>query len=373
MKVVHIVRQFAPSIGGLEDSVQNLATGLKALGHDIRIVTLDRIFNEPETALPARSEVAGLPVERIPYRGSKRYPVAPSVLAHVRDADLVHVHAIDFFFDYMAWTRPLHGKPMVASTHGGFFHTEYAATAKKVWFQTITRSSSRAYRALICGSDNDAATFRRIAAGKVDMIQTGVNVGKLADAASPEHRRTLIYFGRLSPNKQIGRLFPLLAQLRAVDPEWRLILAGSVWDMKLEQLQGEMAAAGVTDHVRHVDKPSDEQLRTLIGQASYFVSASSYEGFGITAVEAMSAGLMPVLSAIPTFRDLIERTGDGVLFDPGDPRGAAEKVLECSRRFEERQDGTRSHMKEVAAAYAWPAVAARFDRKYREVLTGNPL
>ena len=34
-------------------------------------------------------------------------------------------------------------------------------------------------------------------------------------------------------------------------------------------------------------------------------SASEYEGFGVAAVEGMSAGLFPVLSDIPTFRNLV--------------------------------------------------------------------
>jgi alpha-1,3-mannosyltransferase len=46
-------------------------------------------------------------------------------LRHLRDADIVHVHAIDFFFDFLGWTKPLHGKKLVVSTHGGFFHTSF--------------------------------------------------------------------------------------------------------------------------------------------------------------------------------------------------------------------------------------------------------
>jgi alpha-1,3-mannosyltransferase len=41
--------------------------------------------------------VAGIPIQRLPWRGSSRYPLAPSVLWHLQSADVVHVHAIDFF------------------------------------------------------------------------------------------------------------------------------------------------------------------------------------------------------------------------------------------------------------------------------------
>ena len=128
MRIVHVVRQFHPAIGGFESVVHELAATQVASGHVVRVVTLDRLFKTatPEP-LPAREMVAGIEIIRIPYFGFTRYPIAVSVLKHIRDADIVHVHAIDFFFDFLAWTKPLHGKRLVVSTHGGFFHTAFAA------------------------------------------------------------------------------------------------------------------------------------------------------------------------------------------------------------------------------------------------------
>jgi hypothetical protein len=54
--------------------------------------------------------------------------------------------------------------------------------------------------------------------------------------------------------------------------------------------------AGVSDAVHFVIDPSDDQLRSLIGEASYFGCLSAYEGFGLAAVEAMSAGLSSAAS-----------------------------------------------------------------------------
>ena len=84
--------------------------------------------------LPAARRIDGAEVVRIPFFGSTRYPLAPSVIKFIRDADVVHVHAIDFFFDYLAWTKPLHRRKLVVSTHGGFFHTPYAARLKQLYF-----------------------------------------------------------------------------------------------------------------------------------------------------------------------------------------------------------------------------------------------
>ena len=106
-------------------------------------LTLDRVFTDPDTPLAPTDEWMGAQVLRFPYRGSMRYPLAPAVVGHVRDADVVHVHAIDFFFDYMSFARPLHRRPMVATTHGGIFHSQDQARLKRLWFSTVTRTSAR--------------------------------------------------------------------------------------------------------------------------------------------------------------------------------------------------------------------------------------
>ena len=135
MLIVHVVRQFHPGVGGLETVVRELASAQVKAGHRVRVVTLDRLFNvAAKQKLTARERLDGIDIVRVPYFGSSRYPLAFSALRHIKDADLVHVHAIDFFFDYLAWTKPLHGRKLVVSTHGGFFHTKFAAASSGFGF-----------------------------------------------------------------------------------------------------------------------------------------------------------------------------------------------------------------------------------------------
>ena len=71
MKVVHVVRQFHPSVGGLEDVVLNVALHHRDNSQDqVEVVTLDRIFSEPEVRLPAQTAHREIPVRRLPWSGS---------------------------------------------------------------------------------------------------------------------------------------------------------------------------------------------------------------------------------------------------------------------------------------------------------------
>ena len=216
IKVMHVVRQYSPSMGGMEDVVQNIARQQRENGQIPRIVTLNRLFRNSTEFLAPDAVVDGVGVMRLPFRGTSRYPLCPQVLQYVGDADVIHVHGVDFFFDYLAATKPIHRRPLVASTHGGFFHTAFASRLKKVYFNTVTRASCMAYDKIIATSDNDGAIFQDIVKPpKLEVIENGVNVEKYRGLASATPTQTLIYFGRWSVNKGLLETLALFGQLHA--------------------------------------------------------------------------------------------------------------------------------------------------------------
>src|SRR5262249_49104762 len=148
--------------GGMENVAWELANAQVTGGHEVRVLTLDRMFDAPSQRLPARELVRGMEILRVPFFGSKRYPLALSAIRHIWSADIVHVHGLDFFFDYLAWTKPLHRRHLVVSTHGGYFHTPFASRLKKIIFPTVTRSSLRWYGGVVTVSEADQARFAAV-------------------------------------------------------------------------------------------------------------------------------------------------------------------------------------------------------------------
>ncbi len=366
-RITHVVRQFWPQQGGLEESVRQLCAALRRdFDADVDVVTLDRTFSDGR-AHPRHETVDGVPVRRIPYHGSQRYPIAPAFLEATANADLLHVHAIDFFFDGLALARPFRGRPMVASTHGGFFHTAFAARLKQVYFATVTRASACAYDVIGASSIADAERFRTIAGDRVQVIENGVDIGKWAGAGAPEFAPVLVTIGRWSSNKNMAALFPLLAALRRQRPDWRLLIAGNPHDVTRADVDGWAAAAGVSDAVEIHQGPSDDTMRMLIGRASFLVSLSSYEGFGLSVVEGLSAGLVPVLSGIANYRLFIERAGLGTIVS-ADAEAAAVAVTTLAAAVAADPAGHRSRAIAAARRYEWRAVAARWTEVYASVL-----
>jgi alpha-1,3-mannosyltransferase len=367
--VTHVVRQFLPNRGGVEDTVLNLGLGQAQLGWDVRIVTLNRLFRDLLTHLPDRDEIVGLPVTRIPFSGSTRYPIAPQVLSHLAGSDIVHVHCIDFFYDFLAITKPLHRKKLIATTHGGFFHTSFASRLKRIYFPTVTRLSTMAYGKIVASSSSDAEMFRRLTL-RVVTIETGVNVEKFSGCAAREHSRTMIYFGRLASNKRLPLLLGLLAELRQISTDWTLIIAGTEFEETIPGLTEHAMKLGVENAVQFISSPSDADLAQIIGKASYFASLSAYEGFGTSVVEAMAAGLVPILSDIPPFREFVRRAGAGLIVDANDLGSAAQAIVAFDLAFPAKD---RSKLFEAAENYAWPGVTEAYLAEYENILGASPL
>jgi alpha-1,3-mannosyltransferase len=369
MFIVHVVRQFHPGIGGLEAVVGAIASAQAAAGNRVRVVTLDRLFNDAgQRRLPARENHNGIEIVRIPYFGSSRYPLAPTVLMHIAGADIIHVHAIDFFFDYLAWTKFLHGRKLVVSTHGGFFHTQFASRLKQVWFSTVTRASMAFYAGVAAVSASDFERFRQVRKQGMVCIENGVTVSTFHDASARRLRKSIVSIGRFSTNKRLDRLVAFVRALRRQDPEWRLTIAGRQADLSADDVRALVDRAGLRDAVEVIVSPSDDEVRSLMRKSSFAASASDYEGFGMSAVEGMSAGLVPLLSPIPPFRRLASRTGLGLILDFAHPDAAARRLL----RNLPRLAAQRATCMKAAAAYDWRHVCEKFTALYAAV-TGTGL
>lgn len=367
MKIVHVVRQFWPSSGGLEEFVRRLALEQIAKGDDVRIVTLDELFTRRGVKLPEREMREGIDIERIPFRGSSRYPLAPRVLRYIRDADIVHVHAIDFFFDFLALTLGLRGRPLVATTHGGFFHTSKNSLLKQIWFNTVTRLSARFYSAIVACSESDYQMFADISPANLRLVENGVDIGKFANLASAEPAKAMITIGRLSDNKRIDRLLDMMSALAAEDSEWRLRIVGTESDWSGERLRQEVSARRLDAQVECCLGLDDAGVAQVIRQSSIFVSASEHEGFGIALVEALSAGLLPVVHSNAAYSSFAVKYGAVRVVDFEDPQLSAAAVRDALADLV-ASPTLRNEGISVAEKFAWPYVGEEYRSVYRDVL-----
>ncbi len=365
--ILHVVRQFYPAIGGLENYVLNLASAQVNLGHAVTVLTLNKNFND-DAKLPDNEVVyPGINVIRIPWFFSKKYPVAFSVLRYLKQFDLINVHAVDFFADFLALTKVFHRKKMILTTHGGFFHTSWGSLLKKIYFHTITRVMIKAFDAVIGCSENDITVFNRIAPG-IKLIHNGVNVEPYLATKKTYKKYELLYVGRIDLHKGVDKLIRLTGILKGMGLPVHLTVAGPDRKKLQPGLKNLAEKSGVADRVTFKGPVSDKELQTLFSNAHVFLSASEYEGFGISAVEAMASGTLCALNTIESFNKLLFNKSFGVLCNFDDLYETAGKVsalLELSATDYYRLS---EEAREYAKHFSWENAVKKIEEVYRIIL-----
>ena len=188
--------------------------------------------------------------------------------------------------------------------------------------------SLKCYAGVAAVSASDFERFSSIRSSGMVCIENGVDVSTFRNTAADDFQKSIISLGRFAKNKRIDRLIEFARALRRHDPEWRLTIAGRPGDLQTEEVSALVANAGLNDAVDVVASPNEDTVKTLMRKSSFVASSSEYEGFGVAAVEGMSAGLFPLLSEIPPFRRLIARTGLGMTIDYSLPDDGARCLLE---------------------------------------------
>ena len=172
----------------------------------------------------------------------------------------------------------------------------------------------------------------------------------------------LMTVGPAKAHKNLELAVDVLAEVRRVRPDLRLIMVGAV-GRGLRDLYRRAAALGVEDAVVGLGFLRDEYLRELYCTADALLFPSKYEGFGIPPLEAMACGCPVVASSLTA---VPEAVGDaGRLVDPGNKEewvqavteavvGSKGQKLEAGRRWASRfsWDRTAEKLLEVVAAVA---------------------
>ena len=148
----------------------------------------------------------------------------------------------------------------------------------------------------------------------------------------------MLGISRLAEHKRVHKVLEAMALLKHRYPRMRLEWVGADFAGHRAALESRVVELGLGGRVRFRGATSREELYRLLERAQLFVSAASYEGFGLSTIEAMSAATVVVVTAVGAHPDVVEDGVSGLLMDQ-DATGLAahmERVLSmpeknCSR------------------------------------------
>jgi glycosyltransferase involved in cell wall biosynthesis len=201
--------------------------------------------------------------------------------------------------------------------------------------RAATQELVDAYGAVLLASTPFIQQLLATAGFEAILMNTGVPFLDLAPLL-PDRRgetKTIASIGRLVPRKRLGDVVRAFA-LAKLDGVARLYLkmlptqtfASSDDAAQLKLVEDEIELAGFSTGTVRIER--NVSARQEYRDFSALVSCSSYEGFGLPAIQAAYAGCVPLLSNVPphvrTAGILFEERSEDFLFPVGDIRALAE-------------------------------------------------
>lgn len=120
------------------------------------------------------------------------------------------------------------------------------------------------------------------------------------------------------------------------------ILGSGILKEELETKIIELNLSGSVQLLGHM-----ENIRNFLSLMDYFIFPSLYEGQGMALLEAMSVGLLPIVSDIPTSREIVAGGNYGIISESNDEQGLALAMMKALKKEEFSSFDLESYNKNV--------------------------
>ncbi|MER7465160.1 glycosyltransferase [Streptomyces sp. NPDC097981] len=189
----------------------------------------------------------------------------------------------------------------------GMSHESFEASQKSTRGNRVRRHYSEVDRLLVL-TPEDADLW--IHAGMENVGSMPNPLPFMPDSPAPRTEKVVASVGRLAFEKGMDLLLDAWADAAPHHPDWVLRIYGA--GVEEPTLRAHAATLGLDDSVEWMGS-TDDVLGALRG-ASVFAQASRAEGFPITLLEAMAAGVpVAAFDCAPGVREIVEHGEDGLL------------------------------------------------------------
>lgn len=299
----------------------------------------------PVRVLNAAWHRLGTPaVERFAGEADIAHSPSPLLMPSARAAQVVTIHDLDFL-DHPERTR---------------------AEIRRDYPSLAPRHVPRADHVIAVSAHTAGEVERRLGVPRerITVCSPGAPAWAPRTSGAPPHG-PILFMSTLEPRKNVGLLIDAYARLRSRLPAApMLLLAGRAAEGSEEWLR-RIAEPPLRDHIRHIGYVAAHDRYDSYCRASMVVLPSHTEGFGLPALEAMTAGVPVVVTRAGALPEVV---GDaGFIVEPDDVDGlsaAMRAVLtDPIRAADAVERGIRR-----ARHYSWDASAAVLLDAYREAI-----
>jgi glycosyltransferase involved in cell wall biosynthesis len=312
-------------------------------GYDVLTLSL-----EPGVAFPTPFRRIRVP-DFVP--DALRYPLAAIAVGRIARAFRPRVVSAHFVPNYGMIAALVGWRPWVLSTWGSDIMTDPDKSAFHRWRVRYVLD-----RAAFVTSDAQVLTERIRSFGvEADRILTfpyGVDAALFSPAPTPPPGGPLILTNRkLESLYHVETIIDAFSAVREALPDAALTVAGDGAERRrlAARAQSSTAAAAIT----FVGAIDHEHMPALLREHHLYVSTSPSDTTSVSLLEAMAAGLFPVVTDIPANREWIVDGVNGRLVPPAEATRLAVAVIDAWRDAELRERAREKNLAVIAARARW--------------------
>ena len=363
-------------VGGLGRHVFHLGHALADLGVEVTVATKScdgrpYVWRDGDVTVLGSCPYDLHPPDFVTWAAQFNVSLLEAVTGHLspRDFDLVHAH--DWMVAYAARAlKHSWGVPLVATIHAtehgrqrGLHTAMQHHISETEWWLCY-----EACRVITCSQymKSEVHGIFGVPEDKIRVLPNGISESWFETVRSPDPSPLVAFIGRLVPEKGPHTAVEAMLHVLGEFPHARLVLAG---DGPMEgELRRRIYQAWLGQVVEMAGRLDDQRLLDLYSRAWVAVFPSSYEPFGIVALEAMAAGTPCVVGRAGGLAEIVDHGKSGITVRPDDPLDLAQAVASILRDPALAAKLATEARKVARERYSWIDIAQGTLEVYDEAL-----
>ena len=386
MKILMLTWEYPPRVvGGIARVVHDLSQRMIKDGHEVTVVT----YRDGNT--PYYENDKGVEVYRV-----DNYMIHPNnfidwimqlnfnMIAKATELiskekfDVIHAH--DWLVSYAAKTlKHAFNIPVVATIHAtesgrnsGIHDETQRYINDSEWMLTYEATE------VIVNSNYMKSDIQRLFGlpfEKINVIPNGINLNNFTGIErdydfrrqyAMDNEKIILYVGRLVYEKGIQNLIGAMPKILNNYNDSKLVICGK--GGMIDALRQEVHNLGIDNKVYFAGYCDSKKVQKMYKCADVAVFPSTYEPFGIVALEAMLAGVPTVVSDVGGLNEIVEHGVTGMKSYAGNSNSIADSIL--ALLFDQKLCDTvsRNAVKKVKELYNWNKIAQDTHYVYEQAI-----
>ena len=392
MNILFLNYEFPPLGGGASPVSYEIAKGYVKLGHNVDVITMG--FKD----LPSYEVKEGIRIYRVRCMRSRKEICHPweqlsyihhakslikSMMVFAKDGklwDICHCHFIIPTGVIALWLKERYGIPYVISSHGadvlGYnkrFKFLYPLL-KGRWNRIVYEAEKTFFPSQFLMSKAIEHLPEYFNYGNLQVLPHGIDASKFKPKSKAN---TILIVARLFENKGVQDIinaFWLVRDDLLNYDEINIVGDGPYREALEEQLERYTKMQDNNDDIFFLkdiikfhgwlDRDS-RKMKELYARARIFISASYFESFGMTVLEALAAKCIPILSDIESHKSILRKSILGSIQGNDSNFFELANVQDLARRIGQAIKGNLPIIP-LSKDFAWPNIVKKYESVLKE-------